>query len=69
MVVVECVAGWGGGREKGGVGVGCAGGGGREVKGGSVMQDLFCLSHISRIWSVVVCLDVVRHFQRTRKVF
>ena len=61
MVVVGCVAGRAGGREKGGVGVGCV----RM----SVMQDLFCLSHISRIWSVVVCLDVVRHFHRTGKVF
>ena len=49
----------------------CVGGWRREEEGGrgrkgSVMQDLFCRSHISRIWSVV-CLDVVRHFHRTRR--
>ena len=40
--------------------------GGREREG-SVMQVLSCLSHMLRI--VAVCLDVFRHFHRTRKVF
>ena len=49
-------------------------GGRREEEGGrgrewSVIQDLFCLSHISRICFVAVCLHVFRHFHRTRKVF
>ena len=32
------------------------------------MQVLSCLSHTLRIWFVAVCLDVFRHFHRTRKV-
>ena len=42
------------------------GGRGRE---GSVIQDLFCLSLILGICFVAVCLDVFRHFHRTRKMF
>ena len=69
----RCVAGWWGGKGAGRSGL-CGhgwcvweeGGRGRE---GSVIQDLFCLSHILRIWLVAVCLDVFRHVHRTRKVF